>query len=346
MNTKYTPILRWKAGEKNCLENLSADISCQITPFIEVNPIDSLNCTEEVAEKRYSKLVSSFNLYWPDKPFYLYLSEDWYADADSSSQISEIYESFFKSINHPNAIPAFDITDELNISNLAHLANNTGVCLRITGNDFELIKTFLNDYVANSWIDPQNTDLLLDLRFVDEEIYPKKAALAAAISDIPDISNFRNIIIASCSFPKDISTLLSYAVTEFVRREATIHEISLNLQKTYHFNYVYADYGPMNLNDTPFIVGMSPNFKIKYTTADKYLIVKGLSLKKGGLDLPNIVTCCRQLINHPRFSGASFSYGDRVIFDTANSKNTKGGNLTNWVSYSFNHHITLIVSIL
>jgi len=109
---------------------------------------------------------------------------------------------------------------------------------------------------------------------------------------------------------------------------------------------VYADYGPMNLSEVTFFPYMVPNFKIKYSTSDKYLVVKGLSLKKGGLELANVATSCRLLVEHPQFSGENFSYGDNIIATIANGTNTKSGNLTNWVAYSFNHHITLIVSLL
>lgn len=347
MSIKYTPILRWKTGEKNCLENLSPDVSSKIIPFVEVSPPTvSPTDNEATGEKKLTKLLSSFNTSWENKPFYLYLSDNWYADADSSEQVSEIYEDIFKRINHSGTIPAFDITDEINISNAKNLTDSNGICLRISGNSFESLTQSLQNYIDNLWIIPQNTDLLLDLKYIDEEIYPKKAALTTVISDIPNISDYRRVIISSCSFPKDISNLRSDAVNEFKRHEATIHKISLDLQEKFTFNYVYADYGPMNMDEVAFVLGMVPNFKIKYSTADKYLIVKGLSLKKGGLDLSNVAAACKQLVSHSQYSGETFSYGDKIIATTANGTNPKSGNLTNWVGYSFNHHFTLIVSLM
>ncbi len=345
MKAKYTPILRWKTGERNCLENLAADISNNIMPFIEV-ALPAPAQDEDATKKKIEKLITTFNLSWERKPFYLYLSEDWYSEADSPSQIPEIYSDFFKRVNHPKAIPAFDITDMLNICAVPHLTTDNGICLRISGSNFEAIRDTLNGYVHNSWIIPETTDLLLDLRYVTDDTYPAKSALAAVVADIPNIATYRRIIIASCSFPKDVSNLLPDVVNEFTRHEVAIHAKALELQKTYGFNYVYADYGPMNLNDTAFVLGMIPNFKIKYTTCDKYLIVRGISLKKGGLDLNKVASCCMQLVSHPQYSGMNFSHGDRIISDTANGINIKSGNLTSWVGYSFNHHITLIVSWL
>lgn len=345
MPTKYVPILKWKSGEQNCLKNLSPAISDAIIPFIEVSTPSDSN-TDEAAEKKYSKLIHSFNTIWNDKPLYLYLTEDWYNELDDVNQIPEIYRTFFENIDHPQAIPAFDLTDEINISNAFKLSNENGICIRITVDNFEFLNNILEKYIENSWITPGKTDLLIDLKYVDSEIYPKKAALTTVLTDINNLSTYRNVIIASCSFPKDVSNLQSNIVNEFPRHEATIHNISQKLQQTLSFNYVYADYGPANLYDTPFIPGMIPNFKIKYSTPDKYLVVKGFSIKKGGLDLINVVACCKLLMTHPQYSGATFSYGDQIISNTANGTNTKSGNLTSWVGYSFNHHITLIVSLL
>ena len=343
MNTKYIPILRWKTGEKECLENLSTQVVQNIIPFIEVSP-PSNSDTEEAASKKYGKLVVSFNNTWKDRHFYLYLSEDWYEDIDSSDQMAEIYTTFYDAVNHPLAIPAFDVMDEVNIS--SHSNSPNGVCLRINTNNFETINSTLKDYASNGLINPENTDLLFDLKFIDENLYPQKAALTTAISDVTDISSFRRIIIASCSFPKDLSKLTSGKANEFERYERAIHTIALKLKATFSFNYIYSDYGPQNLNDTAFVIGMIPNFKIKYSTENKYLVVKGFSIKKGGLDLVNVVRSCQIIENHPYFSGSTFSYGDKIISDTANGINTKSGNLTKWVGYSLNHHITLIDSII
>lgn len=343
MTTKFVPILRWKTGEKECLENLSSQVAESIIPFVEV-PTLSDSSSDESAQKKYAKLIKSFNEVWKGKPFYLYLTEDWYQDIDSPDQIYELYNEFYNSIGYSTAIPSFDVSDEINISSF--YKNSNGICLRITGNNFESIGNTLDSYIKNAWINPQSTDLLFDLKYIDEDIYPKKAALTTALSDILNISEFRRVIISSCSFPKDISKVQGNVVNEFTRLEAKIHDISLKLQKTYSFNYIYSDYGSTNLNEATFIVGMIPNFKIKYTTPEKYLVVKGLSLKKGGLDLVNVSNSCKLLINHPNFSGSVFSYGDKIIYDTANGNNVKSGNLTKWVGYSLNHHITLIVSIL
>lgn len=345
MSTKYVPILRWKAGEKNCLEHLESNVSNKIIPFIKVSTPSASNI-DDAAEKKMQKLFNSFNLSWDNKPFYLYLTEDRYDGIDESNHMFEIYKTFLQNINHPFVIPAFDLNDEINVSNCANLPNSNGVCLRISINQFENSSDTLNYYISNSWIRPENTDLLIDLKFIDSEIYPKKAALTTIISDIFNIAQYRRIIISSCSFPKDISSLQSDIVNEFLRYEATIHDICLKLQNAYSFNYVYSDYGPINLNDMTFILGMAPNFKIKYTTKNKYLVVKGLSTKKGGLDLVNVIPCCQKLIDHPQYSGSTFSYGDRIIAEIASGSKEKGGNLTNWVSYNFNHHITLIVSLL
>lgn len=345
MNTKYVPIMRWKTGEKNCLINLTPAVTEQIIPFVEVSPPQEIKDDKD-ANKKLANLYSSFNKYWGNKPFYLYLSPNWFSASCNVRKFFKDYEDFYYSIKHADAIPAFDVLDESNIKNAANLTKAKGVCLRIRANNFAKLGGVLNNYIANSWITPQNTDLLIDLEYTCTDKTFKKSTLTTALSNITRLADYRQIIIASNSFPEDISSLSSYMIHESARLEVETHEVSKDLQREYGFNYVYADYGPMNLKETPYVLGMFPKVKIKYTTKDKYLFIIGESTKKGGLDLPNIVHCCTLLVNHRQYSGSNFSYGDKVISDIANGTNTKSGNLASWIGYSFNHHITLIVAWL
>lgn len=50
MTTKFVPILRWKTGEKECLEKLSPQVAESIIPFVEV-PILSDSNSDESAQK-------------------------------------------------------------------------------------------------------------------------------------------------------------------------------------------------------------------------------------------------------------------------------------------------------
>ena len=142
-----------------------------------------------------------------------------------------------------------------------------------------------------------------------------------------------------------VSTGLSKKkIYEYPRNEFIIHDTAKRLANKLGFTYSYSDYGPTDLSDTSFVIGMSPNFKIKYTGFDKYYYIKGIPVKKGGLDFSQVQRACKILYqNSSVFSGESFSWADKKIAEIAEaSEEIQTGNLTTWVSYSFNHHITLI----
>lgn len=345
MNQNYVPILRWKTGEQNCLATLTPEVCDNILPFIEL-PTPTVSKTPEAAEKKYVKLINSFNKSWPDRPFFLYLLQEWYSDTNASISRFERYLKIYNEIKHPYAIPAFDISDKDSIIKAADICKKSGLCLRIRISDFEHLDTTLSLYIKQNQIIPELTYLLFDLECIPTENYPQREALNTALSKVANISAFKAVIISSCSFPKDISNAKTNAVTAYPRCEIQIHEKAHALQQQYSFRYLYSDYGPHNIFDTEYIPGMIPNFKIKYTTAKEYLVVKGFSTKKGGLDLSNVALACKALVNHSDFSGAVFSFGDKCIYDIASHILAKSGNLTTWVAYCFSHHITLINSIL
>lgn len=52
---------------------------------------------------------------------------------------------------------------------------------------------------------------------------------------------------------------------------------------------------------------------------------------------------CGVVSSLKEFRGADYSWGDKKISDLANGIIDSTGNLTNWVSYTYNHHMTFII---
>ncbi|MED0762706.1 hypothetical protein P4S93_18500, partial [Aneurinibacillus thermoaerophilus] len=81
---------------------------------------------------------------------------------------------------------------------------------------------------------------------------------------------------------------------------------------------------------------------IRYTTDDEFLIFRGIVVKNNGFS--QMTGLCQTLINHNKYCGASFSYGDQYIYDCANGQQT--GNAESWVTVGVNHHLTLTIKNL
>jgi len=337
----YVPIMKWKRGEQGALFNLEESLKKSTIPLIEV----------PTHQKDIEKFSHEVDKIWGARPYYFYLSQEWYEnieddDADDMEEaVLRIFSEHYATLDAKFAIPVFDLTNNHAIRTWPS-SNSPRMAIRITGNEFGLIDPELNHLLK----DParkNDTDLLLDLRIVDgDNIFAKQSVLKAALADIDNPADYRSIIIASNSFPSNFNGVEQEKLYEFGRNELEIHKTALRLAEKIGFNYVYSDYGPTDLSDTTFVIGMSPNFKIKYTGFDKYYFIKGIPIKRGGLDFAQVQKACKILyMNESVYMGDSFSWADSKIAEIANAtEKVPTGNLTTWVAYSFNHHITFIVT--
>lgn len=333
---KYVPILKYKAGEQQAIKNLDAATSDQICPLFEIHkPKDGVNLREQIAAC------------WDDRPFFFYPLPDWYEDCeDINDWLNKQDGNFYSLCKSGNATPVLDLSMLDAISEWSFLSQQ-GVAIRIRGNEFADIESTLNPVFSSTLLNRATTDLILDLQYAyQSDFFSKESVLKGTLPYIDGINEYRTVIIASCSFPKDMPKTEVNKIFCIPRTESQIHAKALELAKRFHFTYVYSDYGCANLEEIQFENWMSPNFKIKYSTNDEYLFIKGLPTKRGGLDVARISTLCSTLVNSGEFCGDGFSWADTCIYQLATGTAKNGGNLKTWVSYSMNHHITLICSIL
>lgn len=333
MDRMYVPILKCKKGEQSALLNLKEDVKDKIIPLMEI-PYSSATTKKTIPE-----LIESF---WTGRKFFFYFMPEWY-----DNSLEELQDTLFNEImtvvqNSKYAIPVIDLSVLSSFSGIDKILQN-GVAIRLRNNEFGQIEDTLNPLFSNNILDRKNTDLVLDLQYVSEkDLFSKTAVLKSAFSDLDAAAEFRSIIISSVSFPKSISDLDVSQIYHFKRMEVDIFTLALKLEKRFGFKYFYSDYGPSDNEDVTFVIGMSPNFKIKYTTFEDFLCIKGLALKKGGLDISNVQQLAKILVDSSDFSGASYSWGDNKIYLLATKNYNSPGNLTTWVSYAMNHHITFI----
>jgi hypothetical protein len=80
---------------------------------------------------------------------------------------------------------------------------------------------------------------------------------------------------------------------------------------------------------------------IRYTLADRWLIVRGKSLRQNPAGFSQYYSLSRTLAARSDFMGAAFSWGDGEIQKRARRQGTTG-NLTTWVAVGTNHHLALV----
>lgn len=336
MTNNYVPILKCKKGEQNALENLTDNIKNNIVPLIEIP------YTETTSKKKTDEWITSF---WEKRKFYFYFFPEWYEhNIDTFSNFVDNNISLM--CNNTYGIPVLDLSYVTGIEDWSKISQN-GIAIRLRNNEFGQIEEILNPLFNTGSLNRQKTDLIMDLQYVSlDDLFAKKAMLKAALSDLDNATDFQSIIISSASFPKQLPNMENEKIYRFNRVETEIHVLSKKLSERFGFNYIYSDYGPSDIEDTVFVPGMSPNFKIKYTTKNEYIYIKGYPLKKGGLDIGNVSKLSKILVNSKDFMGDSYSWGDNKIHQLATGQLTSPGNLTTWVGYIMNHHITFISQYL
>lgn len=102
----------------------------------------------------------------------------------------------------------------------------------------------------------------------------------------------------------------------------------------------FGDYGVSSYDVTelnPRLITVSAN--IRYTGADGYWIFKGRSLNRFSFEQFRVLA--QQLVEHPVYSGAEFSWGDDYIQQCASGAGGTG-NTTTWRRVGTNHHVTLV----
>lgn len=321
----YVPIVKWKQGEQGALSALGDDVKDKIVPLIEIVP-----------DFNIEKFVSSFNKNWANRCFYFDIFPECL-----EIHGGHIYFELLEKCNLDFVIPVLALDDDMDVIRKAYTITNNGIAFRISSYYTDELEQQLTDIIEV--FNPSNIDLILDLKVItDDSIHDKSIVLKAMLADIPKIESFRNIILACASFPETLSNINKHTLTYVPRSEYRLWNDALKYNKKYHINLIYSDYCINHPKYMEYVIGMSPSFNIRYTTNDSYMIVKGDTIKKGGLEPQSIIETCDKIIKSGNFKGIHYSWGDNYI--ATRKESDSHGNLSTWRKVGTNHHITLVVN--
>lgn len=325
----YVPVLKCKQGEKDALYTLTDEIKESIRPLLEITP--------DIIDKNNFSGTQDF---WNAK-HYFDVSPEISSELDDDKYFSLLYKC-----NNEFVIPTIRLTDnEEKVSKLASESAN-GVALRlfieeILDDDFEE-----NFNESMTLLEPSKTDLIISIQYVDSsKVNEVSFVTKAAINLISNIEKFRNVIFSSNSFPKALE-VEKKKITLIPRNETKVFEKVKSEFLKKGINIIYSDYGINHWSYFEFIIGMQPSFNIRYTTKDLYVIYKGDTVKKGGLNIERVIDGCKLLIESSYFIGKEFSWADNEIFEKAIGESSKPGSLTTWRAIGTNHHLTFMVDLL
>lgn len=334
---KFVPIIKWKAGEKNGLLNLSESVKDSIIPLIEI--VDYCE-----PDKFSEEIKNYFN-----RPVYIdtIISEDEYR----SDLKNLIISTSSLGINCIPVLYPTDLEDYFNIFN--EISSKVAIKIELPL-DLELdsIKDLI-EYAVTNIKENNLIDIILDVDNIENsrDASNKYHHIVDALNTLKNyLSYIDSIIIASTSFPKDISKIQSDSESKFKRFDILVYTkiIENNTFQDFKDIIAYSDYGVTRYQDPDidFSKISSPIIsKIRYTTYNDYVMLKGKNkniTNPTGIKFPDLAA---RLVKKPYYFGSTFSFGDSEIFKRANG--TLGpGNGTNWVTIAVNHHITVVVKQL
>jgi hypothetical protein len=339
---KYFPILLSKAGEFKALQQLTATVKSDIAPIIEVIP----NSIERVQ----TKLTAD----WSFAGNKVFLDFSSYGNIGTSN-IADIQQLFSNlTTAGVNVVPVIQqnssATYILFVNNLI-AQHNSSVCIRVSNSGGGFINFYpqVTSLMGQVGASQQSTNLIIDLGYAEGHNFNNLSGLAIMIlSSIPTLNQWENIIVASGSFPVDLSNLSANNVHRLQRFEWDIWN-TINSNPIFSGIVKYGDYG----NKNPVYGGEAPypgSISIKYTAIDEFVIYRGVLSGDHPDGNGQYITFAARLIRTSEYSGAAFSWGDseihRIAHEIITNPRRKPGSPTTWVEITQNHHLTLLHSLL
>jgi hypothetical protein len=338
---KYYPILLSKAGEFKALKELNITVKREVSPIIEI--LDT--SLERVETKLIEDWSFAGNQVLLDFSNYNSITRD-------IVKIETLFDNLLTAgVNasptiHPGS-PSSLITL---VTNLV-AKYNCKVCLRASNNNGTLLNynAQTTTLMAQIGISATGTILLIDLGYAENHNYNNLSALAIAIlTSIPNPTQWADLVIASGSFPVNVSHLSPpNTVHRLPRYEWSIWQIIIT-----HPNLgglvKYSDYG----NKNPVYGGeggYAGSCSIKYTAEKQFVVYRGILSRDHANGNDQYIIFASRLIHAPEYPGAGFSWGDLKIDTIARESLTppnRPGSATTWVEITQNHHITLLESLL
>jgi hypothetical protein len=352
----YVPILKWKGGEKAAIEQLPPYIQERILPLFEIPKID-YDYDKKMPKKTLDSHLKNFGaeakkIWKVNQPFFIdlgiYSLSDYRlinGESPINSLTMDIRKHGLRSIPVTGLKRSFSYQED--IKSIIK-KDDSGVCIRITSNDFVNLEKKLIEFITELSITPSDTDIIIDLEYVvPREEVKNLIAVRHALGEINRVMGWRSIILCSTSIPEFLPPAPKEE-NSFIR----IPRSDKILWSLLNDNSVtFGDYGVANpkiLDIDPKKLTVSAN--IRYTSTDDFIISKGSSIRKKGWG--QIIPMAQELITLKEYCGMDYSEGDKYIWYTANELlfnkdgSIKTGNSETWRTIGTNHHIIFVVNEL
>lgn len=339
VNPVYVPVLKWRKGEKLALKNLPDQLQKSIIPLIELvndegdNPEDLPNDIS-----KFWRRTAYLDVRHRPKNFALRALDN----VVSNNQNIDI-------------IPVVSLDSQQiimeGIKNIVGIYNN-GFALRIIVNqdlDFSLLIKEVGLKLKYFAIAKDKIDLIVDFGYLESNTQTYKTVLKK-ITDIISFDNWRNVIVAAGNFPLSLKEFRPNGDNLLNRTELELWKKNKTICGR---NIVYSDYTVRNPDNI--IKGFSRgSTSVRYTLENNFQVFRGTQEDK---PFKYLVHAMNIRALYSDIYPESYCWGDEAITDKANQleeclnsgidpetyEKFSTGNPTDWVAWSVNHHITVVL---
>lgn len=356
MSFIYVPVLKAKQGEFAALKELAPAVLAKTFPIFDVAPVpwdydndvaaksvdDHLAKLPDTVLRSIGAHPTAFDLTWLDASDRL---------ANGSHPVSWLFSQLRARgvIAQPVVGPGPRYDADYVKAVAAEVATDKrGAVVRIAGQSLlfdPALGASLAALCSALALAPSSIDLLVDLEGVDATTYQAVAIATGAIlrGMQPPLGAWRSVIVASSSFPKDLSAYIQgvHGISRACLSTWDAMRSQQGLPRLPVFgDYVIDHFDRVEPEVSPRLLKGSTN--LRYTVSRDWLVFKGPNWKDNSfLPMQNL---CAQLVVDPQFSGPNFSAGDAYIQACATGGPT--GNATTWRRVGVNHHVTFVVTQL
>lgn len=344
----YSPLIKWKSGERGALRRLDTGVKDLIVPIFEFQPGADLTDQESVALHRpvLDFCKDATNCWGLNRPFYIDAN---HFDVPATSAISNhpILE-LLNNIQIANliAIPVLwsDSSPDMikAIRDFLETSSSSHVALRLFENDSINAGIIVDNLADELEISRNQIDVILDYQYLDSSrsLASAQVLIQGWISNLG--TGLGQVILLGGSMPPNLWEHIDQDSTGILPRQEWRLWTRI---RTYPglSHLVFGDYttiNPMPLGDTG---DMRPSAKIKYTLSNDWLIARGQRIwKVGGAQHHKLA---EMIVGHHGFRNPASNYGEKYI-DDCSRKVCGPGNSETWVTVGVNQHISFVVSQL
>jgi hypothetical protein len=349
----YYPVLKAKAGEMDALGRIPTEQMGFLTAILEVPPpgFKRVQRQEGVGKESVRRslaehvlnIVDGASTKLNDGPR-LYLDGHFLRNEGAMPDGSPPLAYIVRRLAAAGLRAGLVVRSHGNDRDLAALADlirdrQCEVCLRLVDADFDPASVQANaeNTVEALGLKEQDVELLLDFGPVAEERVRSAGITAEAIARAVATGGWKTIIAASTAYDQWPAGVSLGEPTRLPRWERSVFDAARRGAGDRRVQY--ADFGVSGYKMMPPSDYARAGVKLRYTTADAYLLYfAGALTDVGGEGFRSIA---RRVVQHPEFT-QDLTWGDDFLEQCVNPTGDTGGTAT-WAAVGTSHHIGFVL---